>query len=137
MNKITLQGIKTIVTRRVHINLSDNIRKREYVYARAIYFKLAKEFPTHSYKDIGSLVGRDHASVIHGLKVFDMLTLYKDNMIDIYLECKKILNSVKSDLMESDDAEYWKIKYETMKEAYVNVVKSLERLTNYEKEELG
>ncbi len=133
MNEITLQGIRTMLTRRIQLNLAKNIRRREYVYGRALYFKLAKEFTSSSYKEIGSLVDRDHASVIHGLKVFEMLVLHKDPILNTYYECRRILTSVKEDLVEDNDTQYWRAKYESMRDLYVNAV---ERLAKYEKKEV-
>jgi len=65
MNKET---IKEIVERYFEINISRNTRKRQYVEARAIYFKLCREFTQLSLGQIGKSVNRDHASVLHGVR---------------------------------------------------------------------
>jgi len=65
MNKET---IKEIVERYFEINISRNTRKRQYVEARAIYFKLCREFTQLSLGQIGESVNRDHASVLHGVR---------------------------------------------------------------------
>ena len=132
MNKITLHVIRTIVSRKTHLNLAKDVRNREYVYARAIFFKLAREFTTCPFKKIGDAVSRDHASVIHGLKVFDMLMLHKDEILDVYFECYRTFTSLKTDLKQGDDELYWRAKYENMKEMYVTAV---ERLHKYERKE--
>jgi hypothetical protein len=46
-------------------------RKREIVTARFFYFKRAKLFTKASLQEIGNLVGKDHATVMHGLYVVD------------------------------------------------------------------
>lgn len=43
-------------------------RKREIVVARNLYFKRAKERTGKSLNKIGSVVGQDHATVLHGIK---------------------------------------------------------------------
>lgn len=133
MNEITLQGISTMLSRKLQINIADKKSRREYVYARALYFKLAKEFTSSSYKEMGYLVNRDHPSVIHGLKVFDIIVLHKDPILNTYYECRRMLTSVKEDLVNDNDAQYWRVKYESMRDLYVNAV---ERLVKYEKEEV-
>ena len=65
MNKET---IKEIVENYFEISISRNTRKRQYVEARAIYFKLCREFTQLSLEQIGESVNRDHASVLHGVK---------------------------------------------------------------------
>ena len=65
MNKET---IKQIVENYFEISISRNTRKRQYVEARAIYFKLCREFTQLSLEQIGKSVNRDHASVLHGVR---------------------------------------------------------------------
>ena len=65
MNKET---IKEIVESYFEISISRNTRKRQYVEARAIYFKLCREFTQLSLEQIGKSVNRDHASVLHGVR---------------------------------------------------------------------
>ena len=65
MNKET---IKEIVENYFEISISRNTRKRQYVEARAIYFKLCRIFTQLSLEQIGKSVNRDHASVLHGVK---------------------------------------------------------------------
>ena len=65
MNKET---IKEIVESDFEISISRTTRKRQYVEARAIYFKLCREFTQLSLEQIGKSVNRDHASVLHGCR---------------------------------------------------------------------
>ena len=133
MNKITLNGIKVMVSKKLHISIGRTIRKRDYVYGRAIYYKLSKEFTGQSLANIGGNVGRDHASVIHGFKVFEMIKLYNDSYMDVYLECRRILTDIKNDKDNSEHSDYWRDKYDNLKELYVIAV---EKLAKYEKEKV-
>jgi len=65
-----LQEIKHLVEKELELNLAYKTRKREYVFARAVYYRLCKEFTKCSLTAIGKEVNKDHATVIHGLKVF-------------------------------------------------------------------
>ena len=53
-------------------------RTREMVYARAVYYRLCKDLTSHSLAEIGSCLHKDHATVLHGLKVFEYLEFNKD-----------------------------------------------------------
>jgi len=53
-------------------------RTREMVYARAVYYRLCKDLTSHSLSEIGSCLHKDHATVLHGLKVFECLEFNKD-----------------------------------------------------------
>ena len=67
------------------INLSLNCRKRENVYTRAIYFRIAKDLTNASLALIGRTVNRDHASVIHGLKIFEnIIKVYEQDLMELY-----------------------------------------------------
>jgi len=60
-------------------------RSRELSQARFIYFKLAKKYCRYaSLSKIGSVVNRDHATVINGLKRFDDEARYDPYMHDVY-----------------------------------------------------
>lgn len=65
-----LQEIKHLVEKELELNLDYKTRKREYVFARAVYYRLCNEFTKCSLTSIGKEVNKDHATVIHGLKVF-------------------------------------------------------------------
>jgi len=65
MNK---EMIKEIVDNYFELNLKRNTRKRNYVEARAIFYKLCREFTKLSLEQIGQQVNRDHASVLHGIR---------------------------------------------------------------------
>jgi|TARA_B100001059_G_C17614252_1_gene466182 chromosomal replication initiation ATPase DnaA len=134
MNKITLQGIKGMVSRKLQIGIGSPIRQRNYVYGRAIYYKLAKEFTHHTFKDIGQVVKKDHASVIHGMKVFEVIEMYSDNMMNVYYECKKHLDNIKNNDEFPDEADFWRDKYENIKELYL-ITK--DKLAEYEKEKVS
>ena len=134
MNKITLQGIKGMVSRKLQIGIGSPIRQRNYVYGRAIYYKLAKEFTHHTFKDIGQVVKKDQASVIHGMKVFEVIEMYSDNMMNVYYECKKHLDNIKNNDEFPDEADFWRDKYENIKELYL-ITK--DKLAEYEKEKVS
>ncbi len=88
-SNISISQIELAVTKELGINISRNTRKREFVYGRAIYFKLCREYTKLSLDDIGKTMDMDHASVVHAIsKVFDSVILYDKFLEDLYNQYK-------------------------------------------------
>lgn len=66
-NKLTnaQKLIKETVEQYFNLDITKDTRVREYIDARAIYFKLAKENTHDTLASIGRSMGRDHATVLH------------------------------------------------------------------------
>ena len=62
-----LQTIKEYVNNLYGLDIVKDTRKREYVDARALYYKLCKDLTKCTLTVIGNSVNRDHASVLHAL----------------------------------------------------------------------
>lgn len=91
MSKITLEQIRNFIELHTNLNLKKNTRQRAYVEARAVYYKLARDFTHSSLPDISRSVGLTHASVIHSLnKVFPTLHIYNKKMMELYDEFSDI-----------------------------------------------
>lgn len=117
-----LEEIKEVVEQETNEQLDIRNRKREVVYARAVYFKLCKEHTRNSLARIGRSVGKDHATVLHGIKVFDyQIDVYEDAIEykNIFLKLDKIIrrknNTTKRQI---DPATYYRDKY---KDALLNL----------------
>jgi len=90
---ISLQALKNLVQKELNIkDLSDKCRSRELAQARFIYFKLSRKFCSiKSLTAIGREVKRDHATVINGLKKWDMEVVYDPYMKMVYNKISSIL----------------------------------------------
>ena len=77
-----LNQIKNILIDLFKNDLSKKNRQRHNVYQRAVFFKLCRDLTPYALTDIGAVIDKDHASVLHGLKLFDN---FKDWREDIYL----------------------------------------------------
>tara|TARA_R100000781_G_scaffold55563_2_gene36150 strand:+ start:2492 stop:2905 length:414 start_codon:yes stop_codon:yes gene_type:complete len=114
-SSIDIVQIKLAVSKELGLNLSKNTRNRSYVYGRAIYFKLCKEFSHATLFEIGKSVGREHASVIHGLNVFDMIAMYNDSIINVYTKLRDhLVKENEESLKKYNEEIYYKIKYEKL-----------------------
>lgn len=60
--------IKELVSNYFNLDITRKTRKKEYVEARAFYYRLMRQYTRLSLQEIGSSVNRDHASVLHGMK---------------------------------------------------------------------
>lgn len=69
MNEINMiESIKEYVKNLYGLDIEKDTRKREYVDARAFYYKLCRELTKCSLTTIGESVGRDHSIVLHSFK---------------------------------------------------------------------
>jgi hypothetical protein len=68
-----LREIYSVICQMRGIDIRDKNRTNDYVYARAIFFALAKKLTKHSHSVMGSFLNRDHATSIHGVKTFNNL----------------------------------------------------------------
>lgn len=67
-NRISLEKIKQFVDRHYRFNIDRNTRKDEYIQARTMYYFISREYTSKSLSDIGALLDKDHATVLHNLK---------------------------------------------------------------------
>lgn len=68
-------------------------RKREIVEARQFYFKRAKMFTKRSLASIGALVGKDHATVLHGIKTVNNIIEVKEKYEELFEGKKRVLKN--------------------------------------------
>jgi len=61
----------------LNVDIRSKTKKRKVVYSRFIFYHLMRN-KNFSLQKIGSFLGKDHATVIHGLKQFENLIQYED-----------------------------------------------------------
>ena len=57
----------------LNIDITKKKKTNDYVFARAVYYKLSKELTKTSLAEIGRQVNKDHCSVLHNLKNFEQI----------------------------------------------------------------
>ena len=67
---INARQIRKIVEDNVNFDLSIDGRKRKESDARALFYKLCREYTNDTYETIGEELNRDHTTVIHGVKKY-------------------------------------------------------------------
>jgi len=90
---VSAVDIKNLVEKELQIpDIGVKTRTRELSQARFIYFKLAKNLCRYkSLSAIGRAVNRDHATVINGLKKYNVEAKIDRYMDDVYDDLKEII----------------------------------------------
>jgi len=90
---MTLKDIRKEVEAMIEFELSKPTRKREYVYARSIYYKLSRELcPLESLYSIAASMNQDHSNVLHSINnVFPSIEAYEEVFYKIYTDVKSRL----------------------------------------------
>ena len=80
-----MKTIQELVEKETGLKLNEKSRGRDYVYARAIYFKLCTERTNKNLTEIGDSVGKHHTSVLHALNnVWPVVMAYDDDFAMTY-----------------------------------------------------
>jgi len=78
MSEIDIELLIKKTERQFDVDLKSKSRKRKEVYLRAILIKMIYKRTNFSLERIGSFFNRDHATVIHALKLYDIVCGYSD-----------------------------------------------------------
>ena len=111
MNSI---AIRNAVNNAFNKKIQETTRRRDVVYPRAIYYKLAQDYSGESLASIGRIVSKDHATVIHGLKLFENVInpLWEKNYHNKYLKLKEQLdNKMRLQVKSIDPNRFYRDKY--------------------------
>ena len=95
--QITSQ-LKKVIKEITGVDINEVSRKREIIEARAVYYKILKQIDKKkSLKSIGASVGKDHATVLHSLKNYDMFEQFNPTLKLFRKQILKRLNYVKTE----------------------------------------
>jgi len=118
-------------------DISIKSRKRNIVEARMMYAKLMKVYTNTSLTDIGLLINKDHATIIHYLKNFRYIKKQDrefSNKYDILSEVYEDFRKSWFDLERFDDKKRIQILESSLKSAldkkelYENYIKKIQRI---------
>ena len=119
--QITLQ-LKKVIQEITGVDINEVSRKREIIEARAVYYKILKQIDKKkSLKSIGASVGKDHATVLHSLKNYDMfeqfnptLKLFKKQILQRlnYASPEQVLDMSKDEYIQSLQLDIMKLNDE-------------------------
>lgn len=132
---MTKEIIKKIVDNYFQLKIETNTRKRPYVEARAIYYKLCREFTNLSLEVIGGDFNKNHATVLHGLRQLENWMQQDSGIKNNYNLLKnKIFNIEKEeqDIFEMNESIV--LKYAALKEQVVEQQEIIDDLAKQLKE---
>lgn len=75
----TLKTIYKYVNNQLNIDIKEDTRKRKYSEGRALFYGLSKSLTKETLGTIGNYLGRDHTTVIHGIK--NILPIIDKNLV--------------------------------------------------------
>ena len=105
-NIITIKQVLESVEAETGLSLRGSSRVREFVYARSVYYKLCRELTSEGSVEIARLVDRNHATVLHGLKTFEVVAMYGGVHFDAYNKIKNSIHVIKQKNTSLSNADY-------------------------------
>ena len=87
--------IKNLVQKEFKLQLKRKTRKREYVEARAMYYKLLREKNKMTFSDIARTLNKNHATILHGVSSLDDWIETDTNIKSIYNKLEQKVEDVK------------------------------------------
>lgn len=92
-------------------DISCKARARQYVFARWLYIKAARDFTDYSLMNIASAIGRDHATAVHAIRNMDFDFKYDPELQTQYDELSIILtNKLQINTIEHIDKRIHKLE---------------------------
>ena len=82
--KDKLRQLKKQIEVAVENRIDTPCRKRHLTYARAVFCKIARESMGMTLSDVGRAINRDHATVMHNIKVVFPFAVKETRFQDIY-----------------------------------------------------
>lgn len=129
---ITLEKLIDVVGEELKINLRENSRRRDVVVARAVYYQLAfKDLRLATLTRIGKSLGKDHATVLHGIKtVIPMLDMYYPRVAEKYRLLRWQFDFQSKNMTIEDKYYDLLIKYNKLLDIYGNDIQEHKRDIN-------
>ena len=104
-----LTSIMSVVCRVTGQDITKNTRVREVADAVKIYSKMARKFTPYSYEQIGSLINRNHATIMHAVKWYEPLYKMDKDFRCLANACIQTINDANSKEDSPKDLEIEKI----------------------------
>jgi len=102
-----IEKFKKIIELETGVNVEIVSRKRNFVEARAMYYKLLRDVSNMTLQAIGDTVNKDHSTIIHSLNSVDDWMKYDRKLADRY---KNILYAID----KIDETDFNSLRYENI-----------------------
>ena len=127
--------LKNIIKHETSIDLNNKenllCRDRDFIEARAIYYKLLRKYTNMTYTKIGRSVSKNHATILHACNNFDWWLKQDEGLLNVYTKVKEKF----SDYLGYEKVDK-KLEYnlERLFENYIDLKKQYEILKEHVKE---
>ena len=106
---MTPERFKKIIELETGIDVDIISRKRNFVEIRALYYKLLRDVLGMTLQSIADTVNKDHATILHSIKNFDIWSSYSDDLRKSYTNVMHMIHHYEYDSM--DNLELSKLRY--------------------------
>jgi trans-aconitate methyltransferase len=115
--------IKNIVQKEFKLQLKRKTRRREYVEARAMYYKLLREKNKMSFSDIARTLDKNHATILHAISGLNDWIETDTNIKSIYNTLEQKVQDIKTKYPEKfsefkTEKELYEVALEEMQEKH-------------------
>jgi hypothetical protein len=115
------------------VDITTKTRKYEFIEARMIYYKLLRD-RGYSLQEIGDTLDKNHATVLHGINVFNDIKDYDKDLMEKYSAAIQLLAGEKISKYITPDEYAIEFAHWLLKEQENYIIDIKELLTEFKKE---
>ena len=115
------------------VDITTKTRKYEFIEARMIYYKLLRD-RGYSLQEIGDTLDKNHATVLHGINVFNDIKDYDKDLREKYSAAIQLLAGEKISKYVTADEYAVEFAYWLLKDSDLVIIDIKDLLTQFKKE---
>jgi hypothetical protein len=115
------------------VDITTKTRKYEFIEARMIYYKLLRD-RGYSLQEIGDTLDKNHATVLHGINVFNDIKDYDKDLMEKYSAAIQLLAGEKISKYVTADEYAVEFAYWLLKDSDLVIIDIKDLLTEFKKE---
>ena len=115
------------------VDITTKTRKYEFIEARMIYYKLLRD-RGYSLQEIGDTLDKNHATVLHGINVFNDIKDYDKDLMEKYSAAIQLLAGEKISKYVTADEYAVEFAYWLLKDSDLVIIDIKDLLTQFKKE---
>lgn len=115
------------------VDITTKTRKYEFIEARMIYYKLLRD-RGYSLQEIGDTLDKNHATVLHGINVFNDIKDYDKDLMEKYSAAIQLLAGEKISKYVTADEYAVEFAHWLLKEQENYIIDIQDLLTQFKKE---
>ena len=126
---MTKEIINEIVDQYFELKINTPTRKRPYIEARAVYYKLCREFTNLTLENIGWDFGKNHATVLNGIRQLDNWMNHDSRIKNNYKILKSKIFNIEQEEEVIEINEGLVLRYATLKQQVKNLQEANQELS--------